>query len=124
MIFCWIFGFLVDELKRLFTICITIYILTFKKDLHNLFNRLLLWLLWFDNFVLITWLLARIIIDFEVKLNFFIWIFPYFTFPFGSIAQSASTFMTVTLAHERYVAVSDPMKYNQSNLVADTSGIQ
>ena len=96
--------------------CITIYILTSKKDLHNLFNRLLLWLLWFDNFVLVTWLLARIIIDFEVKLSIFIWIFPYFTFPFGSIAQSASTFMTVTLAHERYVAVRDPMKYNQSNL--------
>ena len=95
---------------------ITIYILTSKRDLHNLFNRLLLWLLWFDNCVLITWILLRLFIDFEVKVSIFVWMFPYFTFPFGSIAQSASTFMTVTLAHERYVAVRDPMKYNQSNL--------
>ena len=104
--------------------CITIYILTSKKDLHNLFNRLLLWLLWFDNFVLVTWLLARIIIDFKVNADIFIWIFPYFTFPFGAISQSASTFMTVTLAHERYVAVRDPMKYNQSNLNPKTQSLR
>ena len=32
--------------------------------------------------------------------------------------------MTVTLAHERYVAVSDPMKYNQSNLDPKTQIIR
>ena len=117
------FGFYVNGIITcscafigLFLNLITIYILTCKQDLHNLFNRLLLWLCWFDNCVLITWILARLYIDFEIRPDIFIWMFPYFTFPFGSIAQSASTFMTVTLAHERYLAVGDPVKYNRSNL--------
>ena len=94
----------------------TIYILTLKKGLRNVFNRLLLCLCWFDNCVLTIWILARLYIDFEVRPNVFIWMFPYFTFPCGSIAQSASTFMTIALAHERYLAVSNPVKYNQSSL--------
>ena len=117
------FGFCVNGIVTcscavigLFLNLITIFILTFKKDLYNLFNRLLLWLLWFDNCVLITWILSRLYIDFEIRTNFFIWMFPYFTFPFGSIAQSASTFMVVALAHERYLAVRNPVKYNQSNV--------
>ena len=95
---------------------ITIYILTIKKGLRNVFNRLLLCLCWFDNCVLTIWILARLYIDFEVRPNVFIWMFPYFTFPCGSIAQSASTFMTIALAHERFLAVYNPVKYNQSSL--------
>ena len=97
---------------------VTIFILNTKKDLYNLFNRLLLWLLWFDNCVLITWILSRLYIDFKIRPNVFIWMFPYFTFPFGSITQSASTFMIVALAHERYLAVRDPVKYNQSTVTS------
>ena len=63
---------------------ITIYILTIKKGLRNVFNRLLLCLCWFDNCVLTIWILARLYIDFEVRPNVFIWMFPYFTFLFHS----------------------------------------
>jgi hypothetical protein len=39
--------------------------------------------------------------------------FPYFSIPSTQIAISASTFMTVAIAYERYLAVKDPLKYSQ-----------
>ena len=38
---------------------------------------------------------------------------PYFTFPAIHIASTASTIMTVALAHERYLAVQAPIVYSQ-----------
>ena len=90
-----------------------IFILMSKKDLYNLFNRLLTCLLCFDNCLLVSWIFFRLYVDFNIKTDLFIWIFPYFTYPFVNIATTASTFMTVGLAHERYLCVRDPVKYNQ-----------
>ena len=54
-------------------------------------------------------------------------LFPYFLFPFLSIAMTASVFMTVGIALERYIAVHYPINYSQAinrdeefGLVADS----
>ena len=39
--------------------------------------------------------------------------FPYFLFPFMSIAVTGSIFMTVAIAFERYWAVHYPIDYSQ-----------
>ena len=41
-------------------------------------------------------------------------LFPYFLFPFLSIAMTASVFMTVGIALERYIAVHYPINYSQA----------
>jgi hypothetical protein len=42
-------------------------------------------------------------------------LFPYFLYPGQTIMMSASIFMTVAIAMERYVAVHYPLDYNQVN---------
>ena len=92
---------------------VAIFILVSNKSLHNFFNWLLVWLLCFDNGVLLSWTLMRLYADFQIRSEWLVLLFPYFIYPFCNIAQSASTFMTVALAHERYAAVQNPVKYAQ-----------
>ena len=40
-------------------------------------------------------------------------LFPYFLYPGQTIMMTASIFMTVAIAMERYVAVHYPLDYNQ-----------
>ena len=42
-----------------------------------------------------------------------IYLFPYLLYPCQMIMMSASIFMTVAIAMERYVAVHYPIDYNQ-----------
>ena len=46
-------------------------------------------------------------------------LFPYFLFPFLSIAMTASVFMTVGIALERYIAVHYPINYSQAMMQAN-----
>ena len=45
--------------------------------------------------------------------NFLTKLLPHFTYPVVHIATTASTIMTVALAHERYLAVQAPIVYSQ-----------
>ena len=49
----------------------------------------------------------------SLESNFLILILPYFTYPVVHIAATASTIMTVAIAHERYLAVQAPIVYSQ-----------
>ena len=44
-------------------------------------------------------------------------LFPYFLYPGQTIMMTASIFMTVAIAMERYVAVHYPLDYNQVSLI-------
>jgi hypothetical protein len=49
----------------------------------------------------------------STKLPPFQLLFPYFLYPGQTIMMTASIFMTVGIAMERYVAVHYPLDYNQ-----------
>ena len=66
--------------------------------------------------MLVSWVLLRLFVDFKIRPEFFIWIFPYFTYPFCNIATSASTFMTVGIAHERYLVVKNSIQLNDQSM--------
>ena len=88
-------------------------ILFFRKEMRNSFNFLLISLLCFDS-----WYLFGAILDSIRKKECFgeylltdvhTILFPYMLYPAMSIFMSASIFMTVAIALERYIAVHYPI---------------
>ena len=82
---------------------------------------MLIGLLCMDICVLVSWQFMSLFIAFQLKTHVIVEMFPYFSYPSALIAISASTFMTVAIAHERYFAVRDPLKYSQ---YMKTPGVQ
>ena len=88
--------------------------------MRNSFNFLLISLLCFDS-----WYLFGAILD-SIRKKYFgevlltdvhTILFPYLLYPAMSIFMSASIFMTVAIALERYIAVHYPIgKYNNKKL--------
>ena len=92
---------------------IAAFIIRSKYQKTNIFYQMLVSLLCIDIFVLITWINLSILLAFEANNPFVFNMFPYLSMPLVLIAITASTFMTVAIAHERYLAVKAPMKYSQ-----------
>ena len=74
---------------------------------------MLISLLCFDSLVLVTCMNLSLSLAFRVNNAVTMHMFPYFSYPLPLIAITASTFMTVAIAHERYLAVKDPLQYSQ-----------
>ena len=91
----------------------SIYIIWKKYDKQNIFYQLLARLLIIDICVLVTWMNLSLFVAFRLKNTFIIEMVPYFSYPSTHIAISASTFMTVAIAYERYLAVRHPLKYSE-----------
>ena len=92
---------------------IAAFIIRSKYQKTNIFYQMLVSLLCIDIFVLITWINLSILLAFEANNPVVFNLFPYLSMPLVLIAITASTFMTVAIAHERYLAVKAPMKYSQ-----------
>ena len=92
---------------------IAIVIIRSKYQKTNIFYQMLVALLCIDISVLITWINLSILLAFGTNTPLVLNLFPYISMPFALIAITASTFMTVAIAHERYIAVKAPMKYSQ-----------
>ncbi|XP_040567083.1 FMRFamide receptor isoform X1 [Lepeophtheirus salmonis] len=90
------------------------YILS-RDEMQNSFNLLLIALLTFDSWYLFGGILESFRRQFDMGTELHTLLFPYFLYPAQSIAMSASIFMTVAIAWERYIAVHYPIDYNQSN---------
>ena len=93
--------------------CFSIYIIWKKYENVNIFFQMIISLLCFDILVLVTWINLSLYIAFKVDNIVVLSMFPYFSVPFVQIAITVSTFMTVAIAHERYLAVRAPLKYRQ-----------
>ena len=80
--------------------------------MRNAFNLLLISLLCFDSLYVIGALLEifrKGLFGEGLKFDFHIILFPYVILPMMQIIMSASIFMTVGIALERYIAVHYPI---------------
>ena len=84
-----------------------------SKEMKNSFNHMLIALAIFDSGYLIGSILESFRKSFQLVTSLHISLFPYLLFPGQTIMMSASIFMTVAIAIERYVAVHYPLNYNQ-----------
>ena len=84
------------------------------RHMRNTFNQLRGALAVFDTLFLATALLHSLL-KYSKDANGIA--FPYFTWPIGNVGHTASIFMTMAIALERYVAIHDPHRYrrNQRN---------
>ena len=90
---------------------ITIYILRSKNNMKVLFNYLLSGLLICCNVFLLTRILIFFMFDFGFK-----WLqlmFPYLIYPMQKMSYTASIFMMVSMAHQRWTVILDPIKHKR-----------
>ena len=93
--------------------CIAINIVWKNYERSNIFYRMLIHLLVVDIFVLITWTNFSLYLAYQIRHPYILHMVPYFSYPLTHITITASTFMTVAIAHERYLAVQHPLKYSE-----------
>ena len=84
-----------------------------SREMRNSFNLLLVGLGCFDSFYLFGSILESLRKCFHVQSDLQTLLFPYLLYPGHIITMTASVFMTVAIAMERYVAVHYPLDYNQ-----------
>ena len=81
----------------------------------RLFNHLLICLLSFDSWVLLTAPFFHFGANYQYfESTFCVWMVPYWSFPCGHMGTFGTILMTLAIAHERYLAIKDPQHYNQS----------
>lgn len=77
--------------------------------MRNSFNLLLIALICFDSWYLFGSLLGSLKRGLDLKLQLQTLLFPHLIYPSMFISMSASIFMTVAIALERYIAVHYPI---------------
>lgn len=82
--------------------------------MRNAFNLLLVTMACFDSTYLFGSILESFRKQFDLASRLHIILFPYLLYPFNQIAITASIFMTVAIALERFIAVHYPLNYNQA----------
>ena len=88
-----------------------IYILSTRRSMRNFFNSLLISLFVFDStflLMVITETLLR-----RYKNYAYVIIFPHFLYTLRSISLTASIFVTIGVAYERFVAITRPIIHRQ-----------
>ena len=81
--------------------------------MRNTFNFLLALLNFMDSCFLLGMILEVLRNNFRMDTNFHRLLFPYFLYPFNSIALTFSIFMTISIAFERYDAMHNIAQHNQ-----------
>lgn len=111
----WVNGILtcLVVVGGIFLNSISIYIIWKKYNKSSIFYQMLLRLLCIDIFVLVTWFTFSLYVAFKVEHKVMLYIIAYIIYPFVHVALSASTFMTIAISHERYLAVKYPIKYTE-----------
>ena len=90
---------------------VSIFLLS-RPELRSFFNQLLGILASFDLVYLITIFIESIrMLGYQTNVH--VLLFPYFLYPVSFIAMSCSTFSTISVALERYIAVYYPLHYNR-----------
>ena len=68
----------------------------------------------FDSVFLLSALIEAFRRNFRLYTNIHILLFPKLLYPLRIISFTASTFMTVGIAHERYIAIKQPIRHRQA----------
>ena len=101
-------------------------ILLARLSSRNNFNQLIVILFLLDTVYLVSSLLTTLQIRLGVNHRNLILMFPKFTYPVWNISLTLSIFLTVGVAHERYIAIKYPIihrqrmrsaKYRRTNLL-------
>ena len=85
---------------------------------HNNFNQLMVILFVLDSFYLLLSVISTVQRRFGLEIDTMTIIYPKFTYPISSISLTLSIFMTVGMAHERYIAIKYPIKHRQRMISA------
>ena len=93
---------------------IAIYVLATRNAMHNTFNSLLISLFAFDSFYLFFETIETFRRRFQLETRLHTILLPKLIYPLTIISLSASIFMTVGVAHERYDAIKQPILHRQS----------
>ena len=96
-----VFGFLIN--------IVSAYVLLTSPILKNTFNRLLSILLIIDNMCLFFIMVEVFSNKFGLRSQLYDIFHPYFFHPLRNITLTSSIFMTVAIAHERYIAIRYPL---------------
>ena len=86
-----------------------------RKSMRNSFNILLIALALVDFTYLVCSILKSLRLRFEITSDLHVLLVPYFLHPIQNIAITASIFLTVAIALERFVAVHHPIHYRQAS---------
>ena len=82
-----------------------VFVLLTRLSNHNNFNHLMVILFVLDSLYLLLSMLTTVQRRFGLKNRILTIIYPKFTYPISSISLTLSIFMTVGMAHERYIAI-------------------
>ena len=91
-----------------------IYILSTRTAMHSTFNSLLISLFVFDSMYLFFETIETFRRRFHLETRIHTILLPKFIYPLTIISLSASIFMIVGIAHERYDAIKQPIVHRQS----------
>ena len=95
-----------------------VFVLLTRLSNHNNFNHLMVILFVLDSLYLLLSMLTTVQRRFGLKNRTMTIIYPKFTYPISSISLTLSIFMTVGMAHERYVAIKHPITHRQRMISA------
>ena len=93
---------------------IAICLLCTRVSIQTTFNSLLISLFTMDSFYLLFETLKSFRTKFNIESRIQTILLPKLTYPLTFVSLSASIFMTVAVAHERYVAIKKPIQHRQS----------
>ena len=93
---------------------IATYLLSTRVSIQTTFNSLLISLFVMDSFYLLFETLKSYRSKFHMESRIHTILLPKLTYPLMFVSLSASIFMTVAVAHERYVAIKKPIQHRQS----------
>ena len=111
-----IFLFLVAITGLILNI-VAVHILSTRNSMKNAFNSLLICLFCIDSFYLLIELVSSVQTMLETterNHDFITLLVPHFLYPMASVSLTGSIFMTIGVAHERYVAIKSPITHRQS----------
>ena len=91
-----------------------IYFLSTRTSIHTTFNSLLVSPFVLDSFYLFFETIETFRRRFQLETRIHTILLPKFLYPLTIISLSASIFMTVGVAHERYDAIKQPIVHRQS----------
>ena len=111
-------GVCIVSCTGLFLNLTAICVLLTRLSKHNNFNHLIVILFVVDSLYLVLSVINTFRMEFGFKPRILTILFPKITFPMCTICLTLSIFMTVGIAHERYIAVKHPIIHRQRMISA------
>ena len=93
----------------------TCLILAFRLSKHNIFNHIIIILFVVDSLFLFVKIIDVLVQNLDVKNKILTILFPKFAYPVSAICLTLSVFLTVGIAHERFIAIKYLIVHSQQN---------